>query len=215
MPLIDNNMQPWSKRLRQLVDDYPDSAIGISRSMGKSHSYINNLMTGSLTPSLAALEDIAQFFDVPMASFFTETGSVGTIPLITESLPKAEAQKVKARLTGTRSDNLADYPLIHSPWTLSKQAIALRVEGSIMAAGNQGYLPDTIVFFEQVSADQCHQQPTLFYKNGRLLFRQFDTGYMRPLNPQFPAETIGNWQPLAIAVASMMLSPLPDNYLPD
>ena len=210
-----SSMPPWSKRLRQLVEDYPDSAIGISRSMGKSHSYINNLLTGRLTPSLAALEDIAQFFDVPMASFFTEAGGVGTIPLITENLPKADVQKIKARLTGTRNDNLADYPLIYSPWTLSNQAIALRVEGSIMASGDQGYAQDTIVFFEPASADECHQQPTLFHKSGRLLFRQFDTGFMRPLNPQFPAEAISAWQPLAVAVASMKLFPLPDNYLPD
>ena len=210
-------MEPWAKRLQQLVNNHPASAIEISKSLGMSHSYINNLLNGHTSPSLAALKKFAAFFDTSVASFFTASTLGISIPLFTETVTKADAAIIQDRLAGKikeASDIEEKYRCIDSPWSLSRCAVALLIEGATMAVGDQGYPPESIVFFEPGEPNDCRQQPTLFCKSGTILFRHFDSGYLRPLNSQFPAEPVGGWRPIARAVASIRLFPLPDIYKP-
>ena len=206
-------MELWSQHLQQLVKGHNLSAQQISLTLGLSHAYVHNLMLGHITPSLAVLQKLADFFDVPLASFFTDHQPGLTLPLYRENLPVREAKKLHAWLSGNEKllEKQAEVPTIQCPWPIKKSGIALIIEGSLMCNGSDGYPPEAIVIFEPATASNCQQKPTLFYKSGKIRFRHYDSGYMRPLNPQFPAESADGWHPIACAIAKMCLSPLPDS----
>ena len=188
--------------------------VSLSRAVGKSDSYINRVATGKMKPPYEVIEQIALKLDTTPAFL---------LGLNADQRPVLSLHKTKDLLihglmhrpTVFIGYNCADFdavPQVGTPWLHSKFSFAVLMEDDTMEAGRGGYPEHSLVFFEPLDHESeinLNGKDLLFFKDGEVTFRRMQSEYMKPLNAQYPVLSRTGWQPRAIAVASMTLTPLP------
>ena len=214
-------MDHWKDRLTTLMAEHGVSEIQLSRALGKSHAYINHLMKGRVGPSISILQTIADHFGIALSSFFAaHDGGTGR-PVFTLNGVQDNGLMIHLADNGfipksrMKQKTTADVQAVAPcPWELPVSAFFLLMTDNTMDEGSkeQSYPQGSLVAFVPVEKEPPAPKLALFYDGNDIIFRCLEGGYIRTLNPQYPAEKLGSkraWKPMAAAVGTLTINPLP------